>query len=202
MTDVLIEAEPTTAADDMGGLDFPDLAGDPTDTPLPPTPESDLGTHEGAAARGEDDDRPGRRTSRHRQRAERTLIRRAVERSHALAAADSDDVRLLAAVLGSAAEIPALTAAVLTAPRTATASVEDVLALRGMDRGDQMAEVAFMERARALGLWSVLCEVGAVDRRRPAVDIAAAKATVAAVAALSDADVVRLRRVVDLARGA
>jgi len=206
MTDVLIEAEPTTAADDPGEFDFPDLAGAPTDSPPSSAPESvpeDQDSADGAGpARAEDDDRLTRRPSRHRQRAERTLIRRAVERSQALAAADSGDVQLLAAVLGSAAELPALTVAVLTAPRTATASLEDVLALRGMDRGDQMAEVAFMERPRALSLWSALSELGVVDRRRPVVDIAAAKATVASVAALSGADVTRVRRVVDLARGA
>ncbi|WP_420121144.1 hypothetical protein [Nakamurella sp.] len=59
-----------------------------------------------------------------------------------------------------------------------------------------------MERRRALNLWTALSELGAVDRRRPVVDIAAAKATVAAVAALTDEAVARVRRVVDLARGA
>ncbi|WP_041368910.1 hypothetical protein [Nakamurella multipartita] len=206
MTNVLIEPSTTVAVDDPGGFDFPDLAADPPDDPTSTTrhPRGDNRDDEGSdpPRGGDDEERQDRRPSRHRQRAERVLIRRAVHRSRALAAADPDDLRLLAAVLGSGVDLATLTVAALTAPRTATAALDDVLALRGMDRADQMAEVAFMERRRTLSLWTILSELGAVDGRRPTVDIVATKATVAAVAALSDATVARVERVVDLARGA
>lgn len=148
-------------------------------------------------------DKPGRKPDRHRHRAERTLIRRAVELSQALVAADAGDRKLLGQAMGCPPDPGWLTAYVLTMPRGAIiAPLEDLLALRELSVVDQVAEIAFMDRPRAAGLWGLLTALGGVQGRRPAVPIVAAKAAVAGLAGLSDADEARVRRVIDLVKGA
>lgn len=163
----------------------------------------DDAVEEGATVDGDSSDQPGRKPDRHRHRAERTLIRRAVELSQALVAADADDRKLLGQAMGCPSDPGWLTAYVLTMPRAGiTAPLQDLLALRELSVVDQVAEIAFMDRPRAAGLWGLLTALGGVQGRRPAVPMVAAKAAVAGLDGLSDADEARVRRVIDLVKGA
>lgn len=173
---------------------------------------ADTTTEEGAvseavaddgAVDGDTSDQPGRKPDRHRHRAERTLIRRAVELSQALAAADAADRKLLGQAMGCPSDPGWLTAHVLTLPRAGiTAPLEDLLALRELSVVDQVAEIAFLDRPRAAALWGLLTVLGAVQGRRPVVPIVAAKAAAVGLAGLSADDEARARRVIDLVKGA
>lgn len=156
------------------------------------------------AADPEVDVLPAQVTKRTREdlKATRLLIRKAVARSGELAEVSADDRALVAKLLGSAVDLPSLTAAVCTAPRRATSPAADLLDVHQLPAGDQVIEIAFMAKPRAAALWGLLTELGVVRGTRPAADIRAAKASIAGLNALKSGDIDRLNRAVILIKGA
>src|SRR5690349_19027478 len=95
-----------TSADEFG---FDDLELDDRVVVVDSHPTADTPTDDGVGGGavedegtvdGDSSDQPGRKPDRHRHRAERTLIRRAVELSQKLVAADADDRKLLGQAMG------------------------------------------------------------------------------------------------------
>lgn len=117
----------------------------------------------------------------------KALIRRVALKAQELLDAPTKHIAVAAHLLGSSVELPDLTTAIMTAPRSALNPLLDVKELGTMSPLEAGINVVAMGRPRIRGVWGLLASAGVVSKASlPAADAKAAMAIVTAVDGLND----------------
>ena len=132
---------------------------------------------------------------------ERSFARRIAAKAVEIAAAPEPDRTTLAGLLGCPADVVALTAEVMGAPRgAATRAVTDLDHIAAADPMEAPIKVATLSRDRQRALWNLLASLGVAGSSPPLNEFKQALATAKAVFAVDAETRQRLAGAVALAR--